>query len=196
MGGHSVKRGYPNHTGIVFLLKRVTCSLPDWGDTQYLPDSLAINFKDYVLSVGDVIIGMDRTFTKQGFKVSELSEDDVPSLLVQRVGRFVTKQIPNQYMKLLFQSSNYQNTLLSQQKGMDIPHLSKSEILSPLVPIPREQSEMKTISEKITCLNESIKAYIKHLQNLRFTKTGLMQDLLTGNVRVAALLKDQDTANI
>ena len=27
MGGHSVKRGHPNHTGIVFLLKRVTCSL-------------------------------------------------------------------------------------------------------------------------------------------------------------------------
>jgi type I restriction enzyme S subunit len=194
--GYAFKSSWFSDNGLPLLRgENVGYGIPDWGDTQHLPDSLAVNFKDYVLSAGDVIIGMDRTFTKQGFKVSELSGNDVPSLLVQRVGRFITKQIPYQYMKLLIQSSNYQNTLLAQQQGMDIPHLSKSEILSPLVPIPSKQSEMENISEKTTSLNESIQNGIKYLQKLRFTKTGLMQDLLTGKVRVTDLLNQNTATN-
>lgn len=65
---------------------------PSWADTKYLPQDLVPKFSEYALWEGDVVIGMDRTFTGQGCKISEIKTCDLPSLLVQRVGRFVAKE--------------------------------------------------------------------------------------------------------
>lgn len=160
----------------------------DWKDSRYLSHDKAVTHKDYALLSGDLIIGMDRTFTKQGFKVTLLADDDIPCLLVQRVGRFIPVIIPHGFMQLLIQSPVYQRHLLLQQKGMDIPHLSKDEILTPLVPIPKEQKEMKVIAEEVEKINTTLLNAGCTLTKLRPLKTALMQDLLTGRKRVTSLL--------
>lgn len=161
----------------------------DWRDTQFLRVKDAEIYKSYLLLEGDLIIGMDRTFTKTGCKVTELTSSDVPCLLVQRVGRFLSKGISKNFMQLLIQAPYYQRALLSQQKGMDIPHLSKDEILSPLVAIPNSQDEMVIVSDELKKVNLNILSLEKGHKKLLHLKTALMQDLLTGRKRVTDLLE-------
>jgi type I restriction enzyme S subunit len=192
--GYAFKSSWFSDDGIRLLRgENVGVGIPEWKDKRCLPLAIANKFEEYQLKSRDMIIGMDRTFTKQGFKVSLLSEEDAPSLLVQRVGSFIPMSIPRGFMQLLIQSPTYQRELLLQQKGMDIPHLSKSEILAPLVPIPADSDEMDTISNRIETLQSTQQNNIHSLNKLRSLKTALMQDLLIGKKRVTTLLKQEVT---
>ena len=189
--GYAFKSSWFCEDGIRLLRgENVGTGIPDWKDVRCLPPEIADKSQEYQLNAGDMIIGMDRTFTKQGFKVSFLGEEDVPCLLVQRVGCFVPMAIPRGFMELLIQSPTYRRELLLQQKGMDIPHLSKGEILSPLVPIPAALDEMNAISNRIGSLRSTERNSTDCLNKLLSLKTALMQDLLTGKKRVSALTSD------
>jgi type I restriction enzyme S subunit len=127
---------------------------------------------------------MDRTFTKTGIKISVLERKDIPALLVQRVGRFLPIDCcDQQFLKAILNSRHYHRALLVQQKGMDIPHLSKSEILEPVIAAPplKEQSSIAAI---INAHDTRIRTEEAFRDKLKLQKQGLMQDLLTGRVRV------------
>ena len=188
--GYAFKRAWFADEGVRLLRgENVGTGSADWKDTQWLPSEMADKYPEYMLAEGDIVIGMDRTFTKQGCKVTILGEADVPCLLVQRVGCFMPVQISSDYMQMVIQSPQYQRELLLQQKGMDIPHLSKGEILSPLIPIPKAIEEMESIAGCAKALRTALTNESTHLNTLRLIKTGLMQDLLTGDRRVTALLR-------
>jgi type I restriction enzyme S subunit len=190
--GYAFKSSWFSENGIRLLRgENVGTGSPSWKDTEYLPLDIANKFEEYYLAADDLVIGMDRTFTKQGFKMSVIREVDLPCILVQRVGCFIPVSIPPKFMKLLIQSPIYQRELLLQQKGMDIPHLSKSEILAPLVPIPSEQDEMLEISNRVEAISLFIENSCDILSKLRHLKTGLMHDLLTGKRRVTPLLETE-----
>src|SRR5690606_27214574 len=61
----------------------------DESQTRYWPTSRRNEFADYVLNEDDIVIAMDRPFIAAGFKVARLGADDLPALLLQRVGRFL-----------------------------------------------------------------------------------------------------------
>ena len=187
--GYAFKRAWFADEGVRLLRgENVGTGSADWKDTQWLSSEMADKYPEYMLAEGDIVIGMDRTFTKQGCKVTILGEADVPCLLVQRVGCFMPVRISSDYMQMVIQSAQYQRELLLQQKGMDIPHLSKGEILSPLIPIPKAVEEMESIAGCAKALRTALTNESTHLNTLRLIKTGLMQDLLTGDRRVTALL--------
>ena len=187
--GYAFKSSWFSESGIRLLRgENVGTGKPDWKDTRWLPFHIAVKYPEYELDAGALIIGMDRTFTKQGFKVSLIKESDTPCLLVQRVGCFIPLNIPEGFMQMLIQSDMFQRELLLQQKGMDIPHLSKCEILSPIVPVPGRFDEMHEISTKFKMLIASETDTTDSLEKLYSLKAALMQDLLTGRKRVTMLL--------
>ena len=79
--------------------------------------------------------------------------------------------------------------------GTTNPHLNVADVRSLLIKQPKPQEQIR-IANILAEIRLSLCAAQEHKLKLQLSKTGLMQDLLTGNVRVAALLKDQDTANI
>ena len=54
---------------------------------------------------------------------------------------------------------------------------------------PRNLNEQKAITSRISAVREVFSAYREHLKKLKLMKVGLMQDLLTGERRVTALLE-------
>lgn len=156
---------------------------PDWSDRQCLNPRDSGVFAAYLLHPGDIVIGMDRTFTKSGVKISRVSAGDCPALLVQRVGKFVAISCKPEYLRWLVLSADYLRRLAIQQKGMDIPHLSQSEILEPWVPVPHPDEQL-FIAEKIQAHFNLLEKCTFDLQKLRQLKLGLMHDLLTGKVPV------------
>ena len=161
---------------------------PEWGGVKYLSDEAAQRFAGYLLKEGDVVVGMDRTFTKTGSKFSLVTREDLPCLLVQRVGRFMPKLCSMGFLRQLTLWPIFQQDLLAQQKGMDIPHLSKSEILSPFVPVPTA-CEQGAISDRMASFEQRITAESNLMAKLKSQKSGLMSDLLAGRVRVTPLLE-------
>jgi type I restriction enzyme S subunit len=61
------------------------------------------------------------------------------------------------------------------------------------LPSLKEQVKIISILDNINDLFEKQK---KSLNKLRSLKTGLMQDLLTGKVRVTELIKERETDNL
>jgi type I restriction enzyme, S subunit len=182
--GFAFKSDWFQDNGISLLRgENVGYGHPDWKDKRCLSYDKARHYKDFLLGEGDVVIGMDRTFTKSGVKITVLRDFDCPCLLVQRVGRFVAMSCHNLYLRWILLSSKYLRDLVNQQKGMDIPHLSKSEILAPLIPLPPLEEQVK-IAKRIEICNSNIQEEYEHLEKLKKQKSGLMHDLITGKVQV------------
>ncbi len=181
---------FQEHEGIRLLRgENVGYGSPDWSETRRLPWKMCPNYQEYELVAGDIIIGMDRTFTKSGFKISVLEPDDVPALLVQRVGRFIPINCDHQFLKVLLNSQEYHHALLAQQKGMDIPHLSKTEILEPVVAIP-PVDEQRQIAEILNTIDEAIARTSSLIAKLKQMKAGLLHDLLTRGLDENGELRD------
>lgn len=155
---------------------------PDWSETKYLESDRVSEYEEYQLEGGDLIIGMDRPYTSSGFKISRLSEADVPSLLVQRVGRFVPEACDPDYLHVVLSDWQYQKQVLRRAQGMDIPHISQTDILSPKIPLP-PLDEQKRIADRYSTILERIDCEENLLREYKTLKQGLMQDLLSGTVR-------------
>ena len=182
--GYAFKSNTFSDSGIRLLRgENVGYGEASWNNTKFLPEDLAESFSGYQLCEGDMVIGMDRTFTKSGTKISKIRQSDLPALLVQRVGRFTTSQADTTFVWQLIRSGVYLDLLKSQEKGMDIPHLSKSEILDPFVPVP-PKDEQREIGVALQSVDHLIACKASANRQATRIKKALMQDLLTGKVRV------------
>lgn len=182
--GYAFKSEWFKSEGIGLLRgENVGYGRADWKDRQCLSPARARQFAEYWLKPGDVVIGMDRTFTKSGVKITPLTEDDCPALLVQRVGRFRPRDCEPAFLRWLIEMPEYLRALNVNQKGMDIPHLSKSEILEPAVPLV-SRPEQLSISSRIDAVQAQTRRDELAVAKLSALKSGLMHDLLTGRVAV------------
>lgn len=155
----------------------------DWSETRTLESKSDEAFKAYSLSPGDVVIGMDRTFTKSGVKITVLREDDCPCLLVQRVGRFIPRKCDQMFLWFVLSSERVQSRLRLEQKGMDIPHLSRAEILHPRAAFPR-LPEQHAIAGTLSDVDALIGALDQLIAKKSDLKQAAMQQLLTGRKRL------------
>jgi type I restriction enzyme S subunit len=155
----------------------------DWSDTRTLEGKQEADFSSYLLNAGEVVIGMDRTFTKTGSKITLISEGDCPCLLVQRVGRFVPRKCEQSFLWFVLSSETVQARLRLEQKGMDIPHLSRSEILHPFAIFP-PLPEQRAIAEALSDVDGLLGGLDRLIAKKRGLKQAAMQQLLTGQTRL------------
>ena len=192
--GYAFKSTWFSERGIKLLRgDNVGYGNPTWERTRYLSEEKIESFKDYLLSAGDLIIGMDRTFTNSGTKLSRLNNSDTPALLVQRVGRFIPKNLCKDFLWHLLRSTSFTDALKGEEKGMDIPHLSKSEILTPRIALPSVE-EQRQIAVALTSIDDVLATKEMKFHRVRKLKKALMQDLLTGKVRVKVDHKESAVA--
>ena len=184
--GYAFKSDWYREEGKVRVLRgaNVGYGAPDWSDERHLESERVSEYSDYRLEEGDIIIGMDRPLTQLGFKISRISEADLPALLVQRVGRFFPEDCNPDYLYVLLNDWRYQKQVIRRGQGMDIPHISKSDILAPKVPVP-PLDEQRRIAKVYRNLLRKIEGENNLLDSYQRLKKGLMQDLLTGEVRTA-----------
>jgi type I restriction enzyme, S subunit len=114
--------------------------------TRYWPAPRREEFADYVLVEGDIVVAMDRPFVSEGFKVARVVAEDLPALLLQRVGRFQPSDgLVVGYLWAAIHSRAFRDHLLANQQGTDLPHVSRFDVESALLPIPCA-AEQETLS--------------------------------------------------
>ncbi|WP_163527845.1 restriction endonuclease subunit S [Halobacillus ihumii] len=190
-GGYAFKSKDASNSGIKWL-KIANVGLGEilWNDQSYLPGKFEENHPDYLLEENDIVMAMTRPVIREEAKVARLSNQDVPSLLNQRVGRFHVKDgLNKEFLYQLAKSNYFATEILLKIAGTDPPNISAKQIESIEVPLPSEE-EQKKISDILSVFDVKALNGRKELEQLERLKKGLMQQLLTGKTRVP--IDDED----
>jgi len=101
-----------------------------WGGAKRFPKTRVGEVERYQMAVGDVVIAMDRPWIEAGLKYSVVREEDVPSLLVQRVARLRTKSdsLDQGFLAAVIGSAAFTNYVIGVQTGSAVPHISGGQI--------------------------------------------------------------------
>ncbi len=135
----------------------------DYKDVVYYPNSERSKYGDFELSQGDILISLDRPIISTGLKIAVLQEQDVPSLLVQRVGRVRSEFLRVKPLFLLnwFKSSLFIDRI-APGRSNGVPHISTKEVemlLFPLPPLP-EQRRIVTRIDQLMALCDRLEQQI------------------------------------
>lgn len=155
-----------------------------WSDTNFLPKEFLYKYSEYRLNFGDVVIAMTRPIISSGIKVCKVKETDIPSLLNQRVGRFIcSDKVSGKYLYQYCFSDYFINKVGELCSTTGQPNISSNQIESIMISLPsiNEQEKIELILSEV---DEKIEEYENKKQKLEEIKKGLMQQLLTGKIRV------------
>ena len=153
---------------------------------QYLPNEFVSQHPKFVVSAGDLLMSMTGTAGKEDYGfVVEVPNHFTKGLLNQRVGRVTPKNHDSKtFIRELMRSRLYLEQLFSFGSGTKQANLSQSQITGIIIPIPSIE-EQKRIGETVSTISKTINSLTHKLAQTQNLKKSLMQDLLTGKVRVS-----------
>jgi type I restriction enzyme, S subunit len=99
------------------------------------------------------------------------------------------------YLLESFYSQNMQMCFDRMVGGTTNPHLNVADVRDLSIKQPSLQEQI-SIVQTLTKIRLSLTTTQRHKFQLQAAKTGLMQDLLTGKIRVTELLKDQEIVSL
>ena len=137
-----------------------------------------IHTADDIVRNGDILVGMDGDFLPCLWKKGI-------ALLNQRVGRVLCKKNLDHTFAYYALSSPLER-LQNETASTTVKHLSHSGVLKIKTSIPLALPEQKAIANILFKADEEIDLLTRKLSALKEQKTGLMQKLLTGQIRVKA----------
>ena len=106
-------------------------------------------------------MSLDRPFISTGTKVAWVRADDLPSLLLQRVGRFCIdkKRLLPEYLFLWLTSPDFE-TQMTPGRSLGVPHISSKEVEAALIHIPplTEQRRIVAKVDELMALCDQLEA--------------------------------------
>lgn len=157
----------------------------DWNDeiTKCWP-SMTSDIRRYELLEGDIVVAMDGSLVGRSF--AQLQQSDLPALLLQRVARIRSKSesFDINYIKEWVCSEVFTKHCDSLKTVTAIPHISPADIHNFVLNIPEQKEEQIRIATILSDMDAEIAALETKLAKYRHIKQGMMQNLLTGRIRL------------
>jgi type I restriction enzyme S subunit len=179
-------KDYSDNENDILLLRgdNVAQGFIDWKTPKRWPKSDVPNVEKYLLLINDIVIAMDRTWITKGLKVSKIKHNDLPSLLLQRVARLRANALTTQdFLYLQFRGWRFEKNVKEYQKESLVPHISTKQIRDFKIPVPPLPEQQK-IAQILTTWDQAIQTLTQLINTKKDQKRGLMQRLLTGEVRL------------
>lgn len=127
-----------------------------WDGVKRWPTESIGEFKNFLLQRGDTVIAMDRPWIEAGLKFAYLKEEDVPSLLVQRVACLRAKPSLNQrFLSCIISSGAFTAYVRGVQTGTAVPHISAQQIADFTFAMPLKRVQ-DAIAEVFGVLDDKI----------------------------------------
>ncbi|WP_334650698.1 restriction endonuclease subunit S [Klebsiella pneumoniae] len=170
-----------------------------WDDVVYWDVCALDRLSDYLLAAGDIVFGMDRPWISSGARVSEIKEQDLPCLLLQRVARIRSNIKSYQpFIKLCLSSNEFREYAEIDLTGVSVPHISPEQISNFYVrdiPFDDQVSLAKKVLEKIDKIEITQEMVEQTIQILQERRTALISAAVTGKIDVRDWVAP-DTQNV
>ena len=168
-----------------------------WKDVVYWPREATGGLDRFQLEIGDIVMGMDRPWISTGIRVAEITERDVPALLLQRVCKITPlKTLSKEYLKLLLSSKKFLGYLEPELTGVSVPHISGDQIAGfrfPYLPVI-EQERRATTCIRVLASNEVIiERAQQSISRLQEYRAALITAAVTGQINVSTWGKRGET---
>jgi type I restriction enzyme S subunit len=194
--------GFTQKSSGVQLLRgiNVTPSSIRWDDTVRWERRPADGLDKFALKRGDIVLGMDRPIIASGTRAAMVQDQDVPSILLQRVARLRSKQqLDAEYLLFLLRGRLFAEYIAPIFTGISVPHLSPEQIRGFTVMLPtleEQKAIVDHISTETVTINTSIDRTEREISLMLEYRTRLTADIVTGKLDVreaAAKLPDLPT---
>jgi type I restriction enzyme S subunit len=138
----------------------------DWDGAKRWDKDDWSKLRKYQLQEGDVVVAMDRPWIEAGLKYSWIKKGDPKGLLVQRISRLRgINGLDTTFLRYIVGSPQFSAYLQSVVTGVNIPHISASQILRfsfNLPPLPTQ----KKIASILSAYDELIENNNQRIQLL------------------------------
>ena len=148
-------------------------------DIKYVPRDIVDKIKNYKISKDDLFISVAGTLGIVGQVPYELDGAN----LTENADKLCNIQINKLYLMKVLQSNIVQSIIEAEQTKSAQPKLALTRIKEFLIPVPSDIEQVK-IASILMEVDEKIGQYKNKKQKLEELKKGLMQQLLTGMIRV------------
>ena len=140
------------------------------------------------IRTGDVLIGIRASVGSVAFVPSDLDYSNI-SRGIARVSPAL--DVNGRYLLWALQAERTQNAIRLEIKGSTYPEITLPALRAIVVSLPGPEEQAKT-SAILDAVDAELEQVSQILSKLRALKHGLMQDLLTGQRRVTALLQQSE----
>ena len=172
-------------------------SILDWKDTAYWPE-VTPDLQRYLLKDGDLLIGMDGS--KVGKNFCQVSEPDLPLLLLQRVARLRVKNLLNaRYLYWNLASKRFLNWINRSKTDPMIPHMAPKDINDFVIAYPstEEQSSIALfLDQKTSEIDQAIAIKEQQIALLNERKQIVIQKVVTQGLDPNVPMKDSNIDGI
>jgi type I restriction enzyme, S subunit len=158
----------------------------DWSDVQYVSQAKAENLSRFRIVPGDLLFARQGATTGRNALADERSRSALINYHIIRVSVDRDKCESN-YLYALFNSERSKGQV-NQEKGRGTREGINSRQIAALQFGLPSIGEQREIVERISAMNTRIGQESMVLQKMTLEKVGLMDDLLTGRIRVTSLL--------
>lgn len=139
--------------------------------------------KEFVARKGDVLIAMSGATTG---KIGVYNDIGI-AYINQRVGKFVVlneRETSQEFISHIVRSEKFKENLIKEIAQGAQPNISGKQIQSIILPLPKERAEQTRIATILSDMDAEITALENKLEKYRNIKLGMMQNLLTGKIRL------------
>jgi type I restriction enzyme, S subunit len=160
--GYAFKSGWFSKNGIRLLRNaNIGHGKIRWDETVFLPREREKEFERFLLNEGDIVLTLDRPFIVTGTKVARVTASDVPSLLLQRVGRFIETApgLSDDYLFMWINSPHF-NDQIDPGRSNGVPHISSKQVEGAEIFVPplAEQHRIVAKVDALTALCDRLEA--------------------------------------
>ncbi|GAA6121356.1 restriction endonuclease subunit S [Acidovorax sp. FG27] len=181
--GYAFKSEWFTKTGVRLLRnKNVSHNSIKWDDVVCVSAERAKDFERFELIEGDVILSLDRPFISTGTKVARLLGADIPSLLLQRVGRFqLNKKLLTPEFLLLWIESPHFSKQVDPGRSNGVPHISSKQVEAAEIYLPSISEQRRIVAKvnKLMLICDQLEFSLGVIENdsLRFL-SNIIEDIL------------------
>ena len=172
-------------------------SVLDWKDTAYWPEATP-DLQRYLLKDGDLLIGMDGS--KVGKNFCQVSAQDLPLLLLQRVARLRVKNLLNaRYLYWNLASKRFLNWINKSKTDPMIPHMAPKDINDFVIafpPVGEQEGIALFLDNKTSEIDQAIAIKKQQIALLNERKQIVIQKAVIQGLDPNMPMKDSDIDGI
>lgn len=185
-GVNASKEDYGTGVKFINVLEIIT---NDYLYNEIIPGSVSISdkqYENYKVKRGDILFNRTSE-TENEIALAAVYLDNGPSVFGGFVirGRFKKNIYSNQFKKYLFQNENIRKQVISKGQGAVRVNIGQGDLSKVYVPV-LEKEEQKRIAACLATWDKGIEKLSALIEAKKQQKKGVMQQLLTGTLRVAS----------